>query len=77
MWSSWSSWSLLLLASLGLVTVSSILYLGHVTLHKLITKKEPSQQQNNQSYDQYDQYHEMRQLEPQESVQGTPAHANK
>ena len=76
-WSSWSSWSLLLLASLGLVTVSSILYLGHLTLHKLITKKEPSQQQNNQSYDQYDQYHEMKQLEPQESVQVTPAHANK
>ena len=74
LWGSLSSWSLVLVGSLGLVTVSTIVYLAHLTLSKLLAKKQPGQQQSNLTYDQYDQYHEMRQLEPGESLQATPAH---
>ena len=74
----WSVWSVCVLVSLGLVLVSTGVYVIHVTIHKLLLNKEgqPAVEQhvNAGHYDPYGQYHEMRQLHQQETLPVTPAH---
>ena len=74
----WSVWSVCVLVSLGLVLVSTGVYVIHMTINKLLLNKEgqPAVEQhvNAGHYDPYGQYHEMRQLHQQETLPVTPVH---
>ena len=74
----WSVWSVCVLVSLALVLVSTGVYVIHMTVHKLLLRKERQpaveQQGNAGHYDPYGQYHEMRQLHQQETLPVTPSH---
>ena len=79
----WSVWSVGIIVSLGLLLLCGCTYLVHLTVHRVITSKTPSnhhhhQQPQHHQQSQYDQYHEMLQLQHRDqelvNIQLTPAH---